>query len=231
MLGENFPVVTPTTEDSSMSLAEQSGATIESAAPVQPESPVKTQPSAESQQTSSAIQEGAEQGDSSTEDESGSDSDSGSSSETGDENGPELESKSGPDAPSESSPDLPSREDLSAVQGAQVNLGQDSEKPRTVSPLKGNQTEKKTTPTNSAQTEKQNVKPKKPLNSLKDFPYNPIYWCWYGKKKENENIFTKTIVDLGLKGDKDNLTQLVDLLGIAADIIRDLSRGEEVFSP
>ena len=60
MLGENFPVVTPTTEDSSMSLAEQSGATIESAAPVQPESPVKTQPSAESQQTSSAIQEGAE---------------------------------------------------------------------------------------------------------------------------------------------------------------------------
>ena len=231
MLGENFPVVTPTTEDSSMSLAEQSGATIESAAPVQPESPVKTQPSAESQQTSSAIQEGAEQGDSSTEDESGSDSDSGSSSESGDENGPELESKSGPDAPSESSPDLPSREDLSAVQGAQVNLGQDSQKPRTVSPLKGNQTEKKTTPTNSAQTEKQNVKPKKPLNSLKDFPYNPIYWCWYGKKKENENIFTKTIVDLGLKGDKDNLTQLVDLLGIAADIIRDLSRGEEVFSP
>ena len=60
MLGENFPVVTPTTEDSSMSLAEQSGATIESAAPVQPESPVKTRPSAESQQTSSAIQEGAE---------------------------------------------------------------------------------------------------------------------------------------------------------------------------
>ena len=51
------------------------------------------------------------------EDGSGSDSDSGSSSESDDENGPELESKIGP----ESSPDLPSRENLSAVQGAQVN--------------------------------------------------------------------------------------------------------------
>ena len=48
MLGENCPVVTPTTEDSSMSLAEQSDAAVESAAPVQPESSVKTQPSTES---------------------------------------------------------------------------------------------------------------------------------------------------------------------------------------
>ena len=117
MLGENCPVVTPTTEDSGMSLAEQSDATVESAAPVQPESSVKTQLSTESQRTSSPIQEEAEEGDSSMEDGSGSDSDSGSSSESDDENGPELESKIGP----ESSPDLPSRENLSAVQGAQVN--------------------------------------------------------------------------------------------------------------
>ena len=228
-VGENCPVVTSTTEDSSMSLAEQSDATVESAAPVQPESSVKTQPSTESQQTSSPIQEEAEEGDSSTEDGYGSDSDSGSSSESDNENGPELESKSAPDAPSDSSLDLPSRENLSAVQGAQVNQGQDSQKPRTASPLKGNQTEKKTTPTNSAETEKQDVKPKKPLNSLKDFPFDPIYWSWYDREKESNNIFRTTIADLGLKGDKVNLKQLVDILGIAADIIRELHRGEEEF--
>ena len=61
----------------------------------------------------------------------------------------------GPDAPSESPPDLPSWENLSAAQGPQVNQRQDSQKPRTVSPLKGNQTEKKTIPTNSVKTEKQ----------------------------------------------------------------------------
>ena len=103
MLAENCPVVTPTTEDSSMSLAEQSDATVESAAPVQPESSVKTQPSTESQKTSSLIQEEAEEGNSSMEDGSGSDSDSGSSSESDNENGPELESKSVSDAPSDSS--------------------------------------------------------------------------------------------------------------------------------
>ena len=107
---------------------------------MQPESSVKSQPSIESQQTSSPIQEGAEEGVSSMEGGSGSDSDSGSSSEPDDENGPELESSAGPDVPSESSPDLPSRENLSVVQGAQINQRQDSLKPRTVSPLKGNQT-------------------------------------------------------------------------------------------
>ena len=227
MLGENCLVVTPTTEDSSMSLAEQSDATVESIAPMQPDSSVNTQPSTESQQTSSPIQEEAEEG--SMEDGSGSDSDSGSSSESGDETEPEVESKIGPDAPSESSPDLPSRENISAVQGAQVNQEQHSQNPRTASPLKGNQIEKKTTPTNSAKTEKQDVKPKKPLNSLKNLPYDPIYWSWYGKRKENDNIFRKTIRDLGLKGDKVNIKQLVDILGIAADIIRELPRGKEEF--
>ena len=140
MLGENCPVVTPTTEDSSMSLAEQSDAAVDSAGPVQPESSVKTHPSTESQQTSSPTQEEAGEGDSSMGDGSGSNSDSGSSSEFDDENGPDLESSVGPDVPSESSPDLPSRENLSVVQGAQINQRQDSLKPRTVSPLKGNQT-------------------------------------------------------------------------------------------
>ena len=115
MLGENFPTATPTTEDSSMPLAEQSDATAESAAPVQPEPSVKTQLSTESQQTSSPIQEEAEEGDSSVEDGSGSGSDSGSSSESCDENEPGLDSSAGPVTPLEGSPDLPSRESLSVV--------------------------------------------------------------------------------------------------------------------
>ena len=163
------------------------------------------------------------------EDGSGSDSNSSSSSESDDETEPEVESKIAPDAPSESSPDLPSWENLSAAQGAQANQRQDSQKSRTASPLKGNETEKKTTPTNSAKAEKQDVKPKKPLNSLKNFPFDPICWIWYGREKENNNIFRTTIADLGLKGDKVNLKQLVDILGIAADIIRELHRAEEEF--
>ena len=52
MLGENCPVATPTTEDSGMSLNEQSDTPGENLAPVRPESSVETQPSAESQQIS-----------------------------------------------------------------------------------------------------------------------------------------------------------------------------------
>ena len=62
MLGENCRVVTPTTNDSSMSLAEQSDIPGESTAPVQPESSVMTQPSTESHQTSSPTQGEAEGG-------------------------------------------------------------------------------------------------------------------------------------------------------------------------
>ena len=52
MLGENCPVATPTTEDSGMSLNEQSDTPGENLTPVRPQSSVETQPSAESQQTS-----------------------------------------------------------------------------------------------------------------------------------------------------------------------------------
>ena len=228
MLGENCPVVTPTTEDSSMSLAEQSVATVGSAAPVQPESSVKTQISNESQQTSPPIREEAEEGDSFMEDGSGSDSDSGSSSD--DENGPELESKSRPDVPPESSPDLPSRENLSVVQGPQVNKEQDSQKPRTVRPSEENQTKKKTTPISSEKTEEQvsqNKKPEKPLKSLMDFPLEQIFNIWY-RDKDN-NIFRTVIADLGIKGDKDDIERLVKILGIAADVISEVPHGEKQF--
>ena len=101
MLGENCPVATTITEDSSMSLAEQSDIPGESAAPVQPKSSGETQPLTESQQTPSPTQEEAGEGDSSMDDGSGSGSDSGSSSESGDDSGSGLESLAGPDAPSE----------------------------------------------------------------------------------------------------------------------------------
>ena len=53
MLDENCPVATPTTEESGMSLNEQSDTPGENFAPVRSESSVETQPSAESQQKSS----------------------------------------------------------------------------------------------------------------------------------------------------------------------------------
>ena len=155
MLGENCPVATPTTEDCSMFLAEQSGATVGSAAPVQQESSVENQSSADSQQTSSPIQGEAVEGDSSMEDGSGSGSDSGSSSESSDENEPKLESSAGPVAHLEGSPDLPSRENLSVVQGAQANQQQGSQKPGAVTPSEGEKTIKKPTPISSSKPENQ----------------------------------------------------------------------------
>ena len=226
MLGENCPVATPTTEDSSMSLAEQSGATIEGAAPVQPESSVKTQPSAGSQQTSSPIQEEAEEGDSSTEDGSGSDSDSDSSSESGDESESELGSSAGPVAPLGSSPDLPSRENLSVIRGARVDQEQDSQKPGAVSSSKENQTKKKSIPISSEKSEEQrsqNKQPSKPLRSLIRFPLDEIFFRSYREK--SDNIFRITIADLGIKGDEGYIDGLVRVLSIAGDVLRETREG------
>ena len=200
-LGENCPVVTPTREDSDMSLTEQSAA--ERSAPVQPESSMETQHSTESRQTSSSIQEEAEEGDSSAEDGSGSGSDSGSASESDDGDGPASEPEAGPGTSLENSSELPSRENLSAAMGARGNQGQDSQELRTVSPSKENKPENK-------------LKPKKPLNSMWNFPFDPIFRRWY---RDVHNIFRITIEDLDLKGDQINLKQLVDLLSIAADIL------------
>ena len=146
-----------------------------------------------------------------------------------------MESSAGPDAPLEGSFHLLSRENLSVVQEARTNQKEDSQKPGaaskepgTVSPSKENQVKKKTTPSNSEKPEKQvsqNKKPKKPLKSLKDFPFEAIYFSWY--REENNNIFRKTIADLDIKGDKGDIDHLVKILGIAADIIRELFRGEK----
>ena len=117
-----------------------------------------------------------------------------------------------PDVSLESSSKLPSREEMSAVQRPQVNQEQDSQKLKTASPLSENQV---------TDTEFQVVKPKKkPLMSLKDFPYGEIPWSWYGRENEGDgNIFRTTIADIGLKGDKRYLDHLVDILGRASNII------------
>ena len=60
------------------------------------------------------------------------------------------------------------------------------------------------------------MKPKKLLQSLKEFPLDPIFFKW--DREENDNIFRTAIADLGMKGDKINIERLVDILGIAADI-------------
>ena len=65
-LGENCPEASPTTEDSSMSLIEQSNTPKEDQAPVQPESSAEALLPAESQQTSSPTQEEVGKGDSSS---------------------------------------------------------------------------------------------------------------------------------------------------------------------
>ena len=172
MLGGNCPVVTPTTKDSNMSLAEQSHIPGESTAPMQPESSVETKLSAESQQTPPTQGEARKKG-SSVDDGFIFDSDSGSSSESGDESESKMESSAGPVVPSESSPDLPSRENLSVVQKAQVNQKQDSQKPGAASegpetdpPSKGNQVKKKATPSNPDKTEKQVPKKKDNIEIL-----------------------------------------------------------------
>ena len=69
------------------------------------------------------------------------------------------------------------------------------------------------------------MKPKKLLQSLKEFPLDPIFFKWY--REENDNIFRTAIADLGMKGHKINIERLVDILGITADITRELFRGEK----
>ena len=229
MLGENCPVATPAQEDSSMSLTEQSGNTVRGTAPVQQEFSVEIQPSAESQQASSPSNEGGEEEDTSEEGGSGSDTDSDSVSDSDDGNGSELGSSAGPAAPLVVSSDLPPRENLPVVQGTQADLEQSSRRPETVSPLKGNNSEVESKSNASEQTKERSVKPKKTLRSLKNFPHEAIYRSWYANKREGEDIFTETIVDLGLKGDGTDLKQLVALLYMAADIIRDLHRGDDTF--
>ena len=153
-----------------------------------------------------------------------SDSDSGSSSESDDENESELEFSAGPNAPSGSSPDLPSPENLSVVQEAKFNQEQGSQKPGTVTPLKGDQTIKKPTPTSSAKTEKQLSKNKRTLKSLPDFPLPEIFPRWY--RDNSTSVFRQALTGFGIKN---NIDGFVEVVHAAAGLIHDLGLGESHF--
>ena len=112
MFGQNCPVATPISEDSVMSLIEQSDTPRENLVPVKPESSVEIQPFGDSQQEYSPIVE--EAGGENSE-ETGSDSDSGSSSESSDDNDSVLESPAGPEITSEKPYSLLSQENLSVI--------------------------------------------------------------------------------------------------------------------
>ena len=135
-----------------------------------------------------------------------------------------MESSAGPVAPLEGSPDLPSRKNLSAIQGARDDQGQDSQKLRAVSSSKEHHTKKESTPISSEKLKdqkSQNIQPTKPLKSMIDFPFDEIFFKWYREK--NDNVFRITIADLGIKGSEAFIDGLVKLLTIAADILRELN--------
>ena len=135
-----------------------------------------------------------------------------------------MESSAGPVAPLEGSPDLPSRENLSVIQGARADQGQDSQKLEAVSSSKEHHTKKESTPISSEQLKaqkSQNIQPTKPLNSMIDFPFDEIFFRWYPEK--NDNIFRITIADLGIKRSEAFIDGVVKLLTIAADILRELN--------
>ena len=62
--------------------------------------------------------------------------------------------------------------------------------------------------------------PTKPLKSLISFPYPEIFFRWYRESKDF-SIFKETIADLGIKGNEKYLNSLVEILHIAADIVRE----------
>ena len=205
-------------EDSGMSFAEQSDATVGGAAPVQQESSVEIQPSAESQQTSSPISEGAEEGDSSGEDGSGSGSDSGSTSESDDEDEPDLEPSARPNVPSEDSPDLPSRENLPVIQGARADQGQGSQKQRADTPSEGEKTITKPTQV----TEPTQMRT---LKSLFDFDEEEIFPKWY--RKRETSVLTEALKVLGIKT---NFNGFVEVVHAAADLIHAARCGESHYA-
>ena len=201
-----------------MSLPDQSGVTVGSAALVQQESSTEIQSSTESQQASSSTCGEDEEGVSSGEDGSTSGSDSDSTSEYDDGGESDSVPSRGSVAPSDDSPDLPSRENVPVIRGAQVDKKQGSHRPEAVSSSKENQAKNK--PQTMEKQGSQTKNPTKPLKSLMTFPYPEIFFRWYREGKEF-SIFKEAIADLGIKGTEKYLNCLVEVLHIAADLVRD----------
>ena len=188
---------------------------------MRPESSVEAQPSGESQQTSSPTRGSAWEGDSSSTGGSGLGSDSSSGSELSNENESFLESPTGPKVPSERPPDLPSQEDLSVDQRPRDNPEPISLGPASNLSLKENQNINEFVSIDFGKNEQQ-IPKKKILRSLRNFPYELIYYsryCYNGG-----NVFKQILSEFGIKN---NPTRLVKLLFAVAEIICDHDLGEK----
>ena len=70
----------------------------------------------------------------------------------------------------------------------------------------------------------QQIPKKKILRSLRNFPYELIYYSWY--RDNDGNIFKQILSGFGIKN---ILTRLMKLLFVAAEIIHDPDLGEQRF--
>ena len=154
--------------------------------------------------------------------EASSDSDSGSGSESSANTDSQLESLAGPEIPWEKPSSLLSQENSSVSQKAQVNLEPTSSREsQTNLPLKANQ--KTNEPVSNESNNKQPLRKKKVLRSLRDFLYEPpIYSSWYSN--ENSNIIKLILNELV----KTNYTYILKLPFAAAEIIRRLDHVERI---
>ena len=218
MLGENCPVATPAQEDFNMSSTELSGVAVGSAALVRQESSAEIQSSTGSQQASSPTCVRGEEGVSSGEDGSASGSDSDSTSESDDEGESDSVPSRGSVAPSDDSPDLPSRENVPVIRGAQEDMKQGSHRPEAVSSSKENQTKNK--PQTMKKQGSQTKNPTKVLNSMMTFSQPEIFYRWYRGGKDS-SIFKEAVNDLGIKGTEKYRNCVVEILHIAADLVRE----------
>ena len=121
MLGENFPVASPTNEDSGMTLEEQSDNLSQNQNPIQPDPSAEILPCVKSLQQPSTTTEDVAGGDHSGE---SSDSSSDAVSESGPcfDSGSHSESVSGSVASLGDSPITPSKETLSETPKDQTNM-------------------------------------------------------------------------------------------------------------
>ena len=115
---------------------------------------------------------------------------------------------------------MPSQGDLYVVQKTQVNREQDSLRPGAVLPLKGDQNTYEPISNDSAKKEEQIPRKKRTLKSLRDFPYESIYYSWY--RNDRTSIFRDILTKFDVKN---NIDHFVKTLFTAAEIIRHLHQG------
>ena len=114
---------------------------------------------------------------------------------------------------------MPSQGDLPVVQRAQVNREQDSLTSGAILPSKGDQNINEPTSNESTDKEQQITKKKRTMRSLKDSPYELIFYSWY--RNDRTSIFRDILTEFGIKN---NIDRFVKTLFAAAEIIRHLEQ-------